>query len=244
MEVKVKMINKVNKVSKVLGLFALVLAFALTGSAQTRILAGVGGGPSYDNAELGFIGQVELPIKERVELSLREAYYPLEIHTGLGSGTANLTRVGGIVWLTKSFGVTASTEYSTYHVTKVEKGGFYTYGGPIFKTNILDVPVRVEIDYVRQVRNGITTDGIETSHLQGAALSFDGRVGCAGAVCFRLYEQFSLGRVYTQGNPICDGSFPLTTLPSCPRSSALGSSFTTSFMIEFPRRKDSGNRTF
>lgn len=216
----------------VLALFLTAL-FAPTVHAQTRFLAGVEGGDDYDNINFGVNAAVEIPVKKHFELDIQDTFSPVESHVSLGHGWANLANVQSIVWFGKGIGLVNSLEYSNYSVTKVAKGADYYQGGLIFSRVVYYQPVRFGVNFVHQVWNGITVDGVETSHLNGADAYFDVRLSCAGAACFRLREDWTFGQVQTQGNPVCDGSFgPAIT---CPRTKALGGGFQASFRVEFPR---------
>lgn len=210
-------------------------------NAQTRVLAGVSGGDSFNNYSFGVSGALEIPFAKHFELDLKDTFSPIEKHVALGTGRANISNAGGHIWLTKSFGVNGAAEYSTYNVTKVSKGAAYAFGGIIYRRILFGSPVRLSFDYIRQFNNGITKSGVESSHLQGASIKADVRMGCSGPVCFRLVEDFVMGKVFTQGNPQCDGSYGAVT---CPRGSAFGGGFTGSFYLEFPRRKSTENEAF
>lgn len=221
-----------------------LMCLAPTAKSQTRVLVGASGGESFGNGSIGVMGAVEVPITKHFEFDLKDVFSPVESHVALGHGTANIVGGGGIVWATKNMGFAGSAEYSTYNVTQVSKGGLYVYGGPVWRVRVLDFPGRFEVDYLRELHNGIT-NGVETSHMQGVAVSLDLRLGCAGAVCFRMKEQFAIGRVLTQGNPVCDGTDgPIAAVLSCPRRGATGGSMMVTFGVEFPRRKATENDTF
>src|ERR1019366_822397 len=96
--------------------------------AQTRIMVGSAfGDDTFGNTKMGVMAAAELPFGHRYEFDLRDTFSPLESHTGLGRGTANIVQATGIVWLSKSFGVTGSVEYSTYNVTILHKGAYYPW---------------------------------------------------------------------------------------------------------------------
>ena len=233
---------------KIFAVFAMLVGLFCIPSAhaQTRILTGITGGDAFDNLSLGGSLGIEVPVLHRFEFDLRDKFSPYERHTALGTGKANLMSGSGIVWLTKSFGLTATTESSSYSVTQVSKSAVYIYAGPIYRTMWWEFPVRIEGDYIRQASNGLY-NGIETSQLQGGALSADVRLGCAGQGCFRLKEQIIVGHVLTQGNPLCDGTLgngSQVGFSPCPRSSALSGGVSATISWEFPRHKATENNPF
>lgn len=231
-------------------IFLVLLAFLLTmGTArsQDRFMLGTSGGDSYSNLSAGVAGAAELPIRRHFEVDLLDNFQPWEYHTALGSGYANLARANGIIWLNPTVGLLGAVEYSGYSVTTVQKGQYYAYGGPVFRLYVFGVPSRLEFDYINEFKNGISDTGVETGHLQGFRLALTGRVGCEGAVCFRLSEEVDAGHNLTQGNPICDGSDgngSQAGLLPCPRSSDFGGGATVTFSMEFPRHRGHENDLF
>jgi hypothetical protein len=236
-----------NRIIVLLLLLVALLVPAHVG-AQTRVLFGVSGGDSFDNYNFGVQAGLEVPFAKHFELDLKDTFSPIESHVALGSGRANVASVGGIVWLTKSWGLSGQVEDSSYNVTKVTKDADYAFGGLVYRTILGGAPTRLTFDYVRQFNNGISPSGLESSHLQGASIGFSMRFGCVGAVCIRNSENFVFGRVLTQSNPVCDGTFGITggngPNGTCPRGSALGGGVTGSIMFEFPRRRGKENDVF
>jgi hypothetical protein len=215
-----------------------ILLFTLiagTCYAQSRILVGTTVSNSFGNYSFGLSASAELPFGHKNELDIKDTFSPLESHVALGSGNANIASIGGIRWITSGFGLTTSFENSSYQVTKVSKGADYLSFGPIVRKMIWGAPSRVSFGFIHQVNNGIV-NGVESSHLEGGHFGFTTRYGCAGNVCLRITEDFTIGRVLTQGNPVCDGTYGSNT---CPRSSAVAGGFTGSVSFEFPRHKGS-----
>jgi hypothetical protein len=216
---------------------AAALLFTPTVKAQ-RFTVGIAGGDSFDNYSLGVQAGIEIPFLKHYELDLKDTFSPVEAHVSLGSGRANKAEVGGIVWLSDSFGLTGKVEDSSYNVTKVGKDADYAFGGLAYRTVIGGLPTRLSLQYIQQFNNGISATGLETSHLKGADLGFTVRYGCTGRVCIRSTEDFTFGRVLTQGNPQCDGTYGIINGPNggpCYRTPAFGGGFTGSVVFEFPR---------
>lgn len=229
----------------------LLLTFAVTASAQNRVLVGVAGGQSFDNDNFGVLIGIEHPFYKNLEVDLLDTFSPLESHVNLGHGWENVADLNGIAWMpytdffSHNIGITGGAEYSNYNVKTVAKGADYAHGGLITRAMLAGVPVRVSLEYIRQIANGITYAGIESSHLQGAQIGMDSRIGCVGPMCFRMNERLAVGQVWTQGNPQCDGSLSVkTNLLPCPRAKAVGGSFEASFSMEFPRRKGTEYNVF
>lgn len=207
---------------------------------NVRYLVGSSGGDSFDNEEFGVTAGIEAPFLRHYEFDLADTFYPIESHVALGRGMANVVRGGGHAWIAKHFGFNGAAEYSNYDVTHVSKGGYDALVGPSFRFyGWGDAPVRIDLFYVRELNNGIT-NGVETSHLQGVAVRASVRLGCTGAVCFRVTDEFAVGHVLEQGNPVCDGTYgngsQVGFLP-CPRTGTVGGSFTASVTLEFPRQR-------
>lgn len=226
----------------ILALAILLLSFVSTAKAQTRILVGAGGSIAWDNKSVGASFAIEIPFLKHYELDLKDTFSPFETHVALGDGYANLASVGGHIWLTNSFGLNGKVERTNYAVTQVSKVADYAFGGVTYRTVAMGVPVRFSLDYIGQFNNGVSPSGVETSHLQGAALIIENRLGCAGPFCFRLENEQSFGRVLTQGNQYCDGSIGPQTCGS--RTPAFGGGFTGTLYLEFPRHKDTENDAF
>ena len=227
------------------GLFLAVLLFAGSAQAQTRILGGVTGAQDFDNSSVGVTAAIEVPFLKHYELDLRDTFSPFESHVALGGGRANIATIGGFIWLTKSFGLTGHVDDSSYNVTKVTKDADYGFGGLAYRGILGGLPARFTLSYIRQFNNGITPTGLESSHLQGVDLGFTVRFGCFSSMCVRMSEDFTAGRVLTQGNPLCDSSYPLAAgVTACPRTGAIGGGVQGSLLLEFPRRKASEQEVF
>jgi hypothetical protein len=219
-------------------LFALLVPAHI--GAQTRVLVGVAGGQAFDNSSLGVTAGLEIPFAKHYELDLKDTFSPFESHVALGGGRANIASAGGIIWFSPAWGITGRVEDSNYNVTKVTKDADYAFGGVVYRGLTLGLPARFTFSYLRQFNNGITPTGLESSHLQGGDVGFTVRLGCLGAVCVRTSEDFVFGRVLTQSNPVCDGTFGVTGGPGggpCPRTAAFGGGMTASVSIEFPRHR-------
>ncbi len=231
-----------------IALFILVL-FTPVGKAQeldtqydeqARVLVGSTLGSFFGNNAFGVTAGAEIPFARRYELDLGETYSPLESHVALGSGSANRTSVGGHFWLVKDFGLNGSAEYSSYSVTTASKGGDYAFIGVTWRTFAWGIPTRFSFDYVRQFNNGISANGTESAHLQGADFSLVARLGCSGLLCSRAEFDYQVGHVLTQSNPICDGTYGITGGPNggpCYRTGAWSGGASGSFVFEFPRHR-------
>jgi hypothetical protein len=223
------------KRASVLG-FLFLLFMMLPGHlhAQSRWLLGVEGGDTYDNYNFGVTGSAEIPFAKHFELDLKDTFSPIESHVALGQGRANITRAGGFIWLTKSWGLNGWAEDSMYDVTKVTKDADYASGGLTYRSLVGGMPARFSFNYIQQFNNGVT-NGLETSHLQGFDFGYTTRFGCVGIACVRMSADLQFGKVLTQGNPVCDGSFGGAI--TCPRGAAFGGGAQASVALEFPRHR-------
>lgn len=214
-----------------LGMALLSLALCSRGQAQTRVLFGAGGGNLSNNTTATVLGAVEKPLGPRFEIDIRDEFSPYERHTPFGTGIANLSRGTGILWASKSTGLTGSFERSSYYV-QIHKTAYHVFAGVIFRHQWAGSPTRLEFDYVRQVENQIV-NGTEASYLQGGRVAVSTRLGCSGKFCYRLGWEMDGGRILTQGNPQCDGTFggPIT----CARQPAVAGGVKAFFTFEFPR---------
>jgi hypothetical protein len=218
---------------------AAALLFTPSVSAQTRYMVGLDGGQAFDNSSVGVTAAIEVPFAKRYELDLKDTFSPIESHVSLGGGRANVTSAGGYIWF-GSWGLNGKAEDSMYDVTKVTKDADYAFGGVTYRGIVGGFPSRFSFDYIRQFNNGITKSGLESSHLQGFDFGYTMRFGCIGAVCIRNSEDFVFGRVLTQSNPQCDGTFGVTGGPNggpCPRTAAFGGGVSVSVTAEFPRHR-------
>lgn len=222
-----------------------LLLFAAPTFGQSRILIGASGGSGLGNSNLGIATSAEIPLAHHFEFDASNVYSPLFSHPSAGgSGYTDQSKVGGIVWATKSVGLTASTEYSMYRTISVRKWGGYSTFGPIFRLRLLDVPMRLDLQYIREFHNGVY-GGIESNRIQGARIGVSGRIGYTGPLAWRMSESFVFARGLNQGNPVCDGAGPRDrNLSPCPRSSFIGGSVQVSIAIEFPRRKGQEEQIF
>lgn len=218
------------------------LIFTPVTHAQTRVLIGATGGSSFGNLFVGPSVGVEIPVRKRFELDLRDDFAPVEQHIQLGSGWANNTDAGGIVWVTNAVGLNGDVTYSHYRVS-IAKSSEYARGGLTVRESYGGLPLRMTFDYVREFNNGIfpnNVTGTESAHLQAGEFDLDMRTGCSGPVCARLKFGAMIGVVKTQSNPVCDGTFGITGGPNggpCYRPWVSSGSFTAGLAFEFPRRR-------
>ena len=260
----------------ILGVLAVLFLFSAIGNAQTtstpttyddhfRFLAGIHGGGDFGNLFLALDAGVEVPFAKRFEIDLSDAYSPVvhvynvvipfEEHINLGTGSANITDVGGIVWVTpgKSLGLNGSAEYSTYS-TNIHKGSYYAFGGLTWRKIVWGQPTRFTFDYFRQFDNGIVcgtvaacalpgANGTESDHVQGGEFGMVTRMGAVGPTIIRMTFSTSVGHVLTQGNPQCDGTFGVY-IPSCKRGSAVSGGASMGVSFEFPRHRGLENNPF
>ena len=219
-------------------LLALAILTAMPALAQTRVLVGADAGQDFNNQFAGAILGIEQPFAHRIEADLYERPSPIESHLGLGTGFANAAQGGGIVWLTKHIGTTATIEKSQYDVTSAEKSAYYIQIGPVVRLSLAMAPSRIIVNYAHQILNGISANGSESSHLNGFSVLLDSRVSCAKWACLRLKESFDVGHVLEQGNPANDS--PAAAIASGqtyhPRIGAWSGGFTFSATVEFSRR--------
>jgi hypothetical protein len=215
--------------------------FANHVQAQTRVLAGAQGGQAYSNTHLGVLAGIEIPFAHRFEFDLSDRFSPYESHTALGTGTANIASAGGILWMSKSIGVTGSLNTSEYAVTKLRKSVYSTTGGVVFRKQWSGIPSRLEFDYVRDLP-GKMINRVEPSYLQAGRVGLTTRLGCSGAICYRLGWEFEGGIVKNQSNPQCDGTLPGPV--TCPRNVSVSGGVQVVFAIEFPRRRQTENEAF
>jgi hypothetical protein len=255
--------------------------FASVGKAQTtpatstvyddhfRVLGGIEGGGNFGNLFMALDGGIEVPIAKRFELDISDAYSPVihvynvvipfEQHVNLGTGSANIANVGGIVWISpgKSLGLNGSAEYSSYS-TNISKGSYYAFGGLTWRKVAWGFPVRFTFDYFRQLDNGIAcgttaacalpgANGTESDHVQGGEFGMAVRMGAVGPTVIRMTFSTDVGHTLTQGNPQCDGTFGNTGGPNggaCPRGSAVSGGASMGVIFEFPRHRGLENNPF
>lgn len=198
----------------------------------TRILLGASGGMVYDNITASVTLGLEVPLR-RFEFDAQEIFSPYENHTAVGVGTANSVRGMGILWATKSFGLTGGIKQSEYSAT-IHKSAYDVMPGVVIRKALGGIPSRFEINYVRQVDNRFV-NGMEPNRLQGMRFAMTTRMGCSGKVCYRLEWEMEAGRVHLQGNPNCDGTLPGPV--TCANRYATSGGAKVGFSIEFPRHR-------
>jgi hypothetical protein len=210
-------------------LLSIVVFGAIACGAQDKpsVLIGASGGESFGNLSLGPTVEIRVPIR-RSELNLRDTFDPLESHIALGGGYDNVATVEPVLWLKHGFGLDARVDWSQYHVTDISKHDSYVYGGIAMRGQWLDAPIRVMLDYFREVNNGVYGRGIETSHVQGGSLYLEAQVGCSKHVCYYTTLETAVGALLEQGNPQCDGSFSKIT---CPRMRTISGSGVMGFLV-------------
>lgn len=212
--------------------------------SQTRLLVGTNAGSSFGNLFASFGARIEQPIGKRFELDASDFYAPFEQHIALGNGWANVASGGGIVWLGRNWGMNGNLSLSQYHV-QIAKHAPYLLAGISLRRSLQSLPLRLTFDYVRELSNGVSSNGTESSHLQGGEFNLDVRIKCAGPLCWRLAFDFQVGRVAQQSNPACDGQGVRNpALPACPNNHASAGAFTSSLMMEWPRRKETEDLSF
>jgi hypothetical protein len=235
--------------NRILFVLAFVLLFLMPvrSNAQTRVLVGVAGAQSFDNSSVGVTVGLEIPVTKHIEIDLNDIFSPFESHVALGGGRANIAKATGRVWFNR-FGIFGGAEDSSYNVTKVAKDDVYAFGGVSYRAIVGGAPARFSLSYLQEFNNGVSPTGLETPHLQGADIGFTMRFGCLGLVCIRNSEDFVVGHVLTQGNPICDGTYGITggngPNGSCPRTGAISGGVSGSIVLEFPRRRKTEHDVF
>jgi hypothetical protein len=262
----------------ILAAFAALFLFAAVGKAQTptpvltstyddhfRLLTGVHGGGDFGNLFLSLDAGVAIPFAKRLEFDfsdgfspvfhIRNIVIPFEEHVNLGTGSANITNAGGIVWITpgKSLGLNGSVEYSSYS-TMIHKGSWYASGGLTWRKMAWGQPTRFSFDYFRQFNNGIAcgtpaacalpgANGTETDHVQGGEFGIVTRMGSVGPFVVDMTFNTSVGHLLTQGNQACDGSLGVF-IPSCKRGSTVSGGASGGVVFEFPRHRGDENKLF
>jgi len=216
----------------------LILLVTTTAKAQSRLLVGPNGGYVLDNAFLGGALSVEVPIQRfEVDLNGRGSF---EHHSGLGNGWSEENQVKTLAWITSRFGLDGTADRDAYGVPHITKSLSFVQAGAVWRGHLDERPVRLTVNYVREYKNRIDRSGTETPKLQGGQIVFDARVGCTKSYCVRLKEEFTVGHVLTQGNPVCDGTFGLTGGPNngpCPRQGAWSGGSEVTVFLELPIRR-------
>lgn len=220
--------------------FILFLLFVPQVHAQTNFLVGVSGADDFNNLSAGVTAGIETTFLKRVQLSLYDIYSPYEVKVGYGQGHANIAAVSVIGWVRPTFGIEGKLENTGYSVTQVSKTANDVLVGVVKKFYLFGVPTRFSTGGVLEINNGII-NGVETNHMEGGYIKFDGRLYCSNTACLRVIEQFDLGHILTQGNPICDGTIGNGSqagfLP-CPRSGAFGGGVSLSLVLDLHRKQD------
>lgn len=223
-----------------------------------RFLVGITGVDMYNNYSLGVVTQAELPFYrvnktspysfDAAELDIRNEFDPLESHVKIGSGFAESLSATGLGWFTRSWAAGSGVEYSMYSITGLRKSADYVRAGLTYRGLVWGAPTRVSFGWVGEFNNGIDKKGVESSHLEGGYVDVNARWGCTGPLCWRVDWQIQGGRVLTQGNPVCDGTFGTKggngPGGSCPRTPAMGGGAAITVSLEFPRHKGRENEAF
>lgn len=220
-------------ISLIFLLILLLILFIAPAISAQKVVVGVDGGSSFGNMFIGPTVGLEVPFAKRYELDLYDTFAPIEEHIALGHGWSNQAKAGGIVFLTDHFGLNGYAEYSNYS-TNIYKANEYALGGVNYETT----GMLLNFDYLREFNNGISSAGIESSHIQGGDFGMKIRTYCNKHICYRVDFDFKVGRVLEQGNEACDGSYGPVT---CPRTAAIAGAFTGAFVIELGHRS---NRLF
>lgn len=216
--------------------FIFAALFALPAHAQTRFLVGADGGDSFNNYFLGIRASLEAPLGKHFEADESVSFFPIENKPSYGKGVSYSLEPGATVWANTTSGFEGSFHHTGYTVTTVKKTEDFVFAGYVYKHTMVGFPTRFHFDYVREVNDGISSNGTEMNHLQGGAFSFDSRIGCFRFACVRDQTTLLAGRVLDQGNPVCDGTY--TGKITCPRNSNLSGGFEMTFMFEIPRPKN------
>ena len=183
-----------------------VLLLAPCLHAQTRVLTGINLSVDYGNKSVGAQVGIEQPFAKRFEVDLYDTASPIESHIALGSGWANIATLGGIGWLIQRIGIQADLKQSRYSVTSASKAAYYLTVGPVVRFRVENSPSRILFSYYRQVANGISSNGTESSRLHGVSVAWDIRAACNAHACLRINETLDVGRVLDQGNPANDSA--------------------------------------
>jgi hypothetical protein len=237
---------------------------------HSRFLIGMHGGGDLGNYFASLDMGIEVPFAKRFELDISDGFSPVfkvynvvipfESHVNLGAGSANITTVGGIIWITpgKSVGLSGSTDYSTYS-TNIHKGSYYAHGGLTWRKVAWGIPTRFTFGYFRQFNNGIAcgtvaacalpgANGTETDHVQGGEFGFTSRMGAVGPTVIRMTFSTNVAHLLTQGNPVCDSTFGVTggngPNGSCPRTGTVSGGASMGISFEFLRHKNHENEVF
>jgi hypothetical protein len=219
-------------------LLAIVLLIFVPQIKAQDVFVGANGGGLYNNYFLNVTAGVELPYAKILETDIRDDFAPLESHTQLGHGWANIGSLEQDGYITKSFGLSGKVEYSSYS-TKIVKASDYVFGGIVIRKMAWGAMTKFHFSYVREFNNGISANGTETSHLQGGDFFLQSEMGCSKKFCYRLEADFQAGRVLTQSNPVCDGTYGIIGGPNggpCYRTPAWGGGASMGFTMVFPRR--------
>jgi hypothetical protein len=214
-----------------------------------RLLFGGDGGYAFGNTFIGAEAGIEAPLGAHFEANFSGQFFPFESHVALGRGFSYSIQPGAIIWINKTSGFEASYHHNAYSVTRERKSNDFVYSGYVYRHTMFGFPTRFHFGYMREVNNGISANGTETNHLQGAAFSFDSIEGCTTHFCVRDKFTWLTGRVLDQANPVCDGTFGYGSqfkppMPACPRTSTPSGGFEFNLMFQFSRKRQNSNDLF
>lgn len=213
--------------------FAL-LSFSLPLQAQKiDVVLGPLGGGLYGNYFAGVRGGLET--NYRVAPYAYGEFDPYNEHVKLGSGYSYNVEVGSALWLSNRWGLNGNVEQSAYS-DSIYKTGYFAKGGVALKTSDPWGRTRWFLNYIQQFNNGIDRTGTETAHLRGGQVIYDSDMGCAKHFCNRIYLDVQAGRVLTQGNPICDGTFRDVVGYTCSRKPAWSGGAAIGWVFQFGGR--------
>lgn len=223
-------------------MLAFALLFAMQAKAQTRLLVGVEAADNFGNYTFGPMASVEVPLGKHLEWDGKAAYSPLASHIAIGSGYSYGISASGIGWLTNTWGLYGGINDGAYKAVSktsvVHKSQPHVFGGFVYRGLLDGLPSRLFFGYTREIQNGISSNGTESSHLNAFNVDYKVRFGCKGAACFRVDIDNYAGWVLNQSNPVCDGTYGVTGGPNggpCPRRKTLSGGVSGSFTVEFPR---------
>lgn len=221
---------------KLIVLLALVCLFArVDANAQARKIMwaeiGTDEGLGYKLPHLAFGVGIEKPIGRRFELQAQGSWSP-DKKFGMNDGNSSGVRGRGIVWITPNIGAIAGIGYSHLWTGQYSKGGWTMAAGAVF--GIPNIDMRWTVTYLREVGNGIASDGIETNRTQGVEVAPEMKMWPIGPFGTRLALIFDLLHGLNQGNPQCDGTF--SGAVTCPRSSWNSGTAAVRFSFVLPKK--------
>lgn len=198
-----------------------------------QVLIGGTTGEDYNNAYYGLASRLEVPIGSRFEID-GNASIGKESKSGYGTGYFYDFSPTGYVFPFREWGGNISIGKTSYFLNSISKQEYYSQCGITYRKDSPNIPIWWDLDYVWEIKNGISPDGTETNHLKGIENVFDFNIGCSKKLCYRFDISSEAGKFLNQGNPQCDGSYGIDT---CPRSSSFGGGIGATFYLEFPKRK-------